>query len=90
MTYMLVVDMAATHRPLRRIVSTVGLRAHAAEVRPERDEPSAETGDQLLQAGHELDAAHRMQAAFATNTTIGVRVISAIDGTPFPTMSVKP
>lgn len=37
-----------------------------------------------------VDAAHRMQAAFATNTTIGVRAISAIDGTPFPTMSVKP
>ncbi|MEV4872452.1 aminotransferase class IV family protein [Streptomyces syringium] len=46
----------------------------------------------LLQADHEhaimpitVDAAHRMQAAFATNTTIGVRAISAIDGTQFPT-----
>ncbi|MFE5597524.1 aminotransferase class IV family protein [Streptomyces sp. NPDC056549] len=29
--------------------------------------------------------AHRMQAAFATNTSIGVRAINAIDSTQFPT-----
>ncbi|MFD3756731.1 aminotransferase class IV family protein [Streptomyces sp. NPDC058622] len=31
------------------------------------------------------EAAHGMQAAFATNTSIGVRAISAIDSTQFPT-----
>ncbi|MFJ6934674.1 aminotransferase class IV family protein [Streptomyces globosus] len=46
----------------------------------------------LLQQQHEhtvthvtREAAHEMQAVFATNTSIGVRAISAIDSTPFPT-----
>ncbi|MFJ3975166.1 aminotransferase class IV family protein [Streptomyces sp. NPDC090021] len=46
----------------------------------------------LLQQQHEhtvthvtREAAHGMQAAFATNTSIGVRAISTIDSTPFPT-----
>ncbi|MCC3772992.1 aminotransferase class IV family protein [Streptomyces sp. UNOC14_S4] len=46
----------------------------------------------LLQEHHQhavapvaVGAAHDMQAAFATNTTIGVRTISAIDNVRFPT-----
>ncbi|WP_222947004.1 aminotransferase class IV [Streptomyces sp. TRM49041] len=41
--------------------------------------------DQHATAPVPLPSAHEMQAAFATNTAVGVREISAIDGVPLPT-----